>query len=55
MVLDVKKAYDSLYRMLCMQILQGNGIGKNLQRIPDYFWHGQTVVARLGRVLRLPV
>ena len=42
----MKKASDSLDRMGCMKILQGYGIGKNLQRLLERFWGVHTVVAR---------
>ena len=44
--LDVKKAYESLERMQCMEILWGYGLSDNLKRILKRFWEGHAVVPR---------
>ena len=47
--LNVKKSYNSLYRMRYMEILRGYGIRNSLQRILEKFWEGHVVVSRSGR------
>ena len=48
MFLDTKKAYESLDRMWCMEILRVYGLGNNLQRLLERFWEGHMVVSRGG-------
>ena len=54
-LLYTKKAYNSLDIMRCMEILQGYGLGKNVQRIMECLWEGQLVVERARGVLRQPI
>ena len=42
----MNKDYEYLDQMWCMKILQGHGLGKNLQRLLKWFWEGQEVVPR---------
>ena len=37
-LLDVRKAYDSLDRGRCMEILRGYGLGPNLKRLLLLYW-----------------
>ena len=36
--LDVRKAYDSLDRGWCMEIMQGCGMGQSTERLIDHHW-----------------
>ena len=47
-LLDIKKSYNFLYQMRCMEILHRYGLGRNLQRILERLWEGQIVVTRMG-------
>ena len=44
--IDVRKAYDSLDRGICMEILRGYGLGPNLQRLLQQYWDRQKVVPK---------
>ena len=44
--LDLKKAYDTLDRTQAMRILEGYGVGRNIRRIIDTIWRGDTMVPR---------
>ena len=44
--LDLKKAYDTLDRTQAMRILKGYGVGRNIRRIIDTIWRGDTMVPR---------
>ena len=48
MFLNVRKAYDLLYRTRCMEVLRGYGLGADLQRLLERYWNDQTVVPRAG-------
>ena len=48
MFLNVRKAYDSLYRTRCTEVLRGYGLGANLQRLLERYWNDQKVVPRAG-------
>ena len=52
--LDVRKAYDSLDRGSCMEILRGYGLGYNLQRLLHRFGDDQAVVPKSGRFYGRP-
>ena len=38
--IGVRKAYESLDRGRCMEILRGYGLGPKLQRILQQYWDG---------------
>jgi hypothetical protein len=44
--LDLKKAYDTLDRSRTMKILEGYGVGENVQRIIGKIWNGDTMVTK---------
>ena len=50
--LDLHKAYDTLDRSRCLEILEGYGIGLQAIKIPKTYWHRLTMVARAGGLLR---
>ena len=52
--MDVRKAYDSLERGRCMEILKGYGLRTNLQRLLHRFWDDQAVVLKTGRYYGRP-
>ena len=45
-LIDVRKAYNSLNRGNCMEILRGYDIGPNIQRLIHQYWDGQKVVLK---------
>ena len=46
--LDLHKAYDSLYRNRCMEILEVYGVGPQYLRILGTYWGRLRMVARVG-------
>ena len=46
--LDLHKAYDSLYRNRCMEILEVYGVGPQYLRILRTYWGRLRMVARVG-------
>jgi hypothetical protein len=44
--LDLKKAYNTLGRSRTMKILEGYGIGENVQWIISKIWNGNTMVTK---------
>ena len=51
---DVQKAYDSLYRGRCMEILRRYGLGPQLQRLLQSYWYIQKVVPKAGKFFGRP-
>ena len=49
MFVDFQKAYNSLYRGICIDILRGYGLGPKLQRILQRYWDVQKVVPKAGK------
>ena len=49
--LDVRKAYDSLDRDRCLQLLSGYEMGTNLARLLDNYWKRQRIVPKVGKCL----
>ena len=47
--IDVRKAYNSLDRGRCMEILRDYGLGPKLQRLLQRYWDGQKVVTKAGK------
>ena len=52
--IDVRKAYDSLDRGRCMEILRVYGLGYKLQRLLQQYWDGQRVVPKSGKYYGRP-
>ena len=52
--IDVRKAYDSLDREICMEILRVYGLGPNLQRLLKRYWDRQRVVPKSGKYYERP-
>ena len=48
-LLNVKKVYESLNRLLCMETLRGYGLNVDLQRLIKRYWDGWRVVPRSRR------
>ena len=46
--LDLTKAYDTLDRSRCLEILEGYGVGPNARRLLNNYWRRLTIVARAG-------
>jgi hypothetical protein len=46
--LDLKKAYDTLDRMQCLETLAGYRVGPNLLRLQKHFWDGARMVCCAG-------
>ena len=51
--LGVQKAYDSLDRDWCMEILRGYGMGPNIAQLLENYWKWQRIVPKLGKCLRI--
>ena len=51
---DVRKAYDSLDRRRCMEILCEYGLGPQMQRLLQRYWDRQRVVTKSGKYYRQP-
>ena len=47
-VADLTKAYDALERSRILEILEGYGVGKQVQRLLRVYWNTSTMVARAG-------
>ena len=47
--IDMRKAYDSLDRGRCMEIIRGYGLGPKLQRLIHRLWDKQEVVSKSGK------
>ena len=48
-LLDVRKAYDSLDRYQRLELLRGYGMGPKLARILDNYWKRQWIVPKVGK------
>ena len=46
--LDLHKAYDNLYRSMCLEILEGYGIAPKDRKLLQKYWHRLTMLARAG-------
>jgi hypothetical protein len=46
--LDLKKAYNALDQMRCLEILAGYGVGPNVLHLQKHFWDGARMVCRAG-------
>ena len=46
--LDLTKAYDTLDRSRCLEILEGYGVDPNTRRLLNTYWRRLTMVARAG-------
>ena len=44
--LDLTKAYDTLDRSRCLDILEGYGVGPGARRLLQNYWRRLTMVAR---------
>ena len=53
-LLDVWKAYNSLDRGWCMEILRGYRIGQRMARLMTYHWDNLMFVPKLKRFLGTP-
>ena len=51
-LLDLCKAYDTLDRDFCMDILAGYGVGPSMLRILRTYWARLQIVEKVGRGLR---
>ena len=49
--LDVRKAYDSLERVRCMEILRGCGMGQNMDLLISEHWYNPKFVPKARRFL----
>ena len=47
-LLELRKAYDTLYRERCMEITMGCMVGPWMERIVRYYWDHLLMVARVG-------
>ena len=52
--IDVRKAYNSLYRVRCMEILREYGLGPRLQKSIQCYWDRQRVVTKAGNYYGRP-
>ena len=50
-LLDVRKAYDSLDRERCLKLLRGYGLGLNLSRLLKSYWKRQRIAPKMGKCL----
>ena len=46
--LDLHKAYDALDRSICLEILEGYGVGPGARRLLQTYWRRLKMVARAG-------
>ena len=46
--LDLHKAYDTLDRSRCLEILEGYGVVPKTRILLTSYWHRMTMVARAG-------
>ena len=46
--LDLTKAYNTLDRSRCLEILEGYGVGPSARRFLTTYWRRLTMVARAG-------
>ena len=51
--LDLPKAYDTLDRSMCLEILEGYGMGPQSRRLLQTYWRRLTMVARAGGYYRM--
>ena len=49
--MDVRKAYDSMERGCCLEILRGYGMGPKLARILKNYWKRKRIVPKAGKCL----
>ena len=49
--LDVRKAYNSLDKERCLELLSGYGLGPNLARLLENYWRRQGIVPKIGKYL----
>ena len=49
--LEIHKAYDSLDRGRCLEVLLGYGMGPNLARLLTAYWDRQRIVLKTGKFL----
>ena len=49
--LDVHKAYKSLDRGRCLELLRGYGLGPNLDRLLTKYWYQQRILPKSGKFL----
>ena len=47
--LDLRNAYDLLYRDQCLKLLRGYGLGPNLDQILENYWMRQRIIPELGK------
>ena len=52
--IDTRKAYNSLCRGICIEIIRGYGLGPKIQRLLHRYWDGQKVVLKAGNCLGIP-
>ena len=52
--LDMRKAYDSLDRSWCMEILGGSGMDKRMERLVAHHWDNLMFVPKVKRFLWKP-
>ena len=48
--IDLKKAYDTMDRERCLEILAGYGVGPNMIRILEHFWDVAMMACRAAGV-----
>ena len=49
--LDIRKAYNSLDRGRCLEVLIGYGMGPNLAHLLNSYWDRQRIVPKTGKFL----
>ena len=52
--IDVRKAYDSVDRERCMEILRGYGLRSKLQMLLQWYWDAHKVVPKYGKFFGRP-
>ena len=50
--IDVRKAYNSLDRGQCIEVLRGYGMGLNLARLFKSYWDHHRIFPNMGKFLR---